>query len=186
MDDKSIIKLFYERSETAISKVDEKYGKYCNYIAYNILKDKQDSEECVNDTYLKAWNTIPPSNPKNLSTFLGKITRNLALDKYKYYNREKRGRCKTMIALDELEECIPTIMDTEQIISDKMLANELNLFLAGLQADKRKIFIRRYWYFSSISEIARDYSISESNVKVVLYRTRQELKVFLERKGIVL
>ncbi len=186
MHDRQIIELFYERSESAIPKTAERYGKYCYSIAYQILHNEQDSEECVNDTYLRAWNTIPPQKPNNLATFLGKITRNLALDKYKYYNREKRGSGHTMVALDELEECIPAIKDTEQIISDKELVDTLNLFLARLPLKKRKIFVRRYWYFSTINEIAKEYDISENNVKVILLRTRKELKRFLEKAGVVL
>ncbi len=186
MDDKQIIELFIERSDNAISKLAEMYGRYCHYIAYNILHNDQDSEECVNDTYLRVWNTIPPNKPSNLSSFLGKITRNLALDRYKYYTREKRGGGQTMLALDELAECVPAPNNIEQIISDKELADILNSFLASLPLKKRQIFVRRYWYLSSICEIAKDFDISENNAKVMLLRTRNELKAFLERKGIAL
>ncbi len=186
MNDKQIIELFLKRSESAISKTAEKYGKYCYCIAYNILFDEQDSEECVNDTYFRAWNVIPPQKPNNLPAFLGKITRNLALDKYKYYKREKRGGGQTVLALDEMLECVPAIKDTEQIISDKELADTLDLFLSGLSLKKRRIFVRRYWYLSPIHEIAEDYGISEANVKVILLRLRKELKQFLEKEGVLL
>ncbi len=186
MNDNEIIELFMERSETAISQTEKKYGKYCYYIAHNILHNKQDSEECVNDTYLRAWNAIPPKRPNNLATFLGKITRNLALDKYKYNNSEKRGNGQSVLALDELNECIPAENDIEKAVSDKELAATLNSFLAGLPKEKRQVFVRRYWYLCSISEIANDYAISESKTKVMLLRTRKELKYYLEKAGIVL
>ncbi len=184
MDDTQIIELFYKRSENAISKTAEKYGKYCYYIAYSILRDVQDSEECVNDTYLRAWNLMPPQKPNNLQTFLGKITRNLALDRYKYNNRDKRGGGQVGLVLEELDECIPARNDPEQAIMDKELIETLNLFLAGLPSRKRQIFIRRYWYLSPISEIAEEFCVSENNVKVTLFRTRNELKIFLEKAGI--
>ncbi len=186
MDDKQIIDLFFERSEAAISKTADKYGKYCYHIAYNILHNEQDSEECVNDAYLRVWNAIPPQNPNNLMTFLGKITRNLALDRYKYQNREKRGGGQTALVLDELDECIGTANDIEQVINDRLFADTLNLFLAELPPKKRQIFVRRYWYLSSISEIAKDFALSENNVKVILLRARNELKRFLKKAGISL
>ncbi len=186
MEDSQIIELYHERQETAISETADKYGRYCHYIAKNILENEQDSEECVNDTYLRAWNTMPPHRPNRLSTFLGKITRNIAIDKYKYYNREKRGGGQTMLALEELNECLPTERDTEQAISDKMLVEALNAFLADLPSQKRQMFVRRYWYLSPISEIAKDFAMSESNAKVTLLRTREKLKLFLEKEGITL
>lgn len=186
MNDKQILELFMQRSEAAISQTEKKYGKYCYYIAYNILRSEQDSEECVNDTYLRAWNTIPPNTPNNLATFLGKITRNLALDKYKYNTSEKRGNGQPALALDELDECIPAENDIEKAVSDKELVAVLNAFLAELSPEKRQVFVRRYWYFSSIREIAKDYAISESKTKVMLLRTRKELKSYLEKAGILL
>ena len=186
MEDRQIVELYNERSEAAISETADKYGKYCHYVAYNILFNEQDSEECVNDTWFRAWNTIPPQQPNRLSTFLGKITRNLALDKYKYYNREKRGGGQTALVLDELSECLPAMGSTEQAVDDRLLVEVLNGFLRSLPAEKRQIFVRRYWYLSSVSEIAEDFGISESNVKVTLLRTRNKLKRVLEKEGIVL
>jgi len=186
MDDRRIIELYNERSEAAISETADKYGKYCHYVAYNILFNEQDSEECVNDTWFRAWNTIPPQQPNRLSTFLGKITRNLALDKYKYYNREKRGGGQTALVLDELNECLPASESTEQTVNGRLLIEVLNDFLRSLPAEKRQMFVRRYWYLSSISEIAKDYDISESNTKVILLRIRSKLKKVLEKEGIVL
>lgn len=186
MDDRQIIELYNGRSEAAISETADKYGRYCHYVAYNILYNEQDSEECVNDTWFRAWNTIPPQQPNRLSTFLGKITRNLALDKYKYYNREKRGGGQAALVLDELNECLPAANNTEQVVDDKLLVEVLNGFLRSLPAEKRQMFVRRYWYLSSISEIAKHFGISESNTKIILLRTRNKLKHVLEKEGIVL
>ena len=126
MDDRQIIELYNERSEAAISETADKYGKYCHYIAYNILFNEQDSEECVNDTWFRAWNTIPPQQPNKLSAYLGKITRNLALDRYKFYNREKRGKGQTTLVLEELSECISDGNRTEQEIDVRLLVESLN------------------------------------------------------------
>jgi len=186
MDDKQIIELYNERSETAISETANKYGKYCYYIAHNILNNKQDSEECVNDTYLRAWDAIPPHYPDKLSAFLGKITRNLALNRYRYYNREKRGYGQTSLVLEELSECIPAVENTEQKVEAEVLVEILNSFLTDLSKEKRKIFLRRYWYLSSVKEIAEDFGITESKVKMVLFRIRNKLKQVLEKEGIIL
>ncbi len=186
MDDQQIIQLYNERSEAAISETAEKYGKYCHCIAYNILCDERDSEECVNDTYFITWNRIPPKMPERLSVFLGKITRNVAIDRYRYYSREKRGNGQTTPVLEELDECIPSTSNTEQAVSMKLLVEALNTFLKGLPVEKRKLFVRRYWYLSPIAEIADNYGISESKVRVTLFRTREKLRQFLEREGITL
>ena len=186
MDDKQILELYSERSETAISETADKYGKYCHYIAYNILYNIQDSEECVNDTYLKAWQTIPPQYPSKLSTYLGKITRNLALNRYKYYNRQKRGEGQTELVLDELLECVPAAESTEQAVEEKILVEVLNRFLDDLPEEKMKIFMRRYWYMSPIKEIADDLEMGESKVKMILSRSRSKLKQILEKEGIIL
>lgn len=186
MDDRQIIELYNERSEAAISETADKYGKYCHYIAYNILYNEQDSEECVNDTWFRAWNTIPPQQPNKLSAFLGKITRNLALDRYKYYTREKRGGGETTLVLEELNECLTYGNSTEQAVDEMLLVEKLNAFLRSLPAKKRQVMVRRYWYLSPIHEIANDFGMSESGVKTLLHRTRNELKQILEREGIVL
>ena len=184
MDDKQIVDLYWTRSERAIEETEEKYGKYCYSIAYNILYNTQDSEECVNDTYMQAWNSIPPQRPHFLSSFLGKITRNLALNKYKYYAAQKRGLGKVNIVLEELSECLPSQKDTEKILEDKFVVEILNKFLEKQKPKIRKIFVRRYWYLDSIKEIANDYRISESNVKMTLIRTRNSLKDYMEKEGI--
>ncbi len=186
MDDRQIIALYNERSEAALSETAKKYGRYCRTIAYNILYNEEDSEECVNDTWLKAWESIPPRCPECLAAFLGKITRNLALNLYKHKNREKRGGGQTILVLEELAECVPGTDSTEAAVDGALLTEVLNGFLEELPAEKRKIFMRRYWYLSSVKEIAEEYGLSESKVKMTLLRLRSKLKQTLEKEGIVL
>ncbi|MBR5565992.1 MAG: sigma-70 family RNA polymerase sigma factor [Roseburia sp.] len=186
MDDKQIIDLYWARSEFAISETANKYSKYCHTIAFNILHNNEDSEECVNDTYMRAWRAMPPQNPNRLSTFLGKITRNLALNKYEKYTTTKRGCGQMPLALEELQDCIPATNSVEQTIEDVALAEIFNRFLARLPTNTRKIFMRRYWYLSPVKEIAADYNYSESKVKMILLRARNELKQLLEKEGVVL
>jgi len=186
MDDRQIIALYNERSEAALSETAKKYGRYCHTIAYNILRNEEDSEECVNDAWLRAWEAIPPQCPERLSAFLGKITRNLALNRYKHKNREKRGGGQTVLVLEELAECIPGTNSAEEAANEALLVEVLNRFLEGLPAEKRKIFMRRYWYVSSVKEIAEDFGLSESKVKMTLLRLRSKLKQTLEKEGIVL
>lgn len=186
MKDKEIVDLFFERSENAISEATKKYGKYCHYIAYKILWNNEDAEECVNDTFFQAWNTIPPQAPKQLATFLGKITRNLALNRWEQYNTKKRGNGQIPLLLEELHECIPTCDNVEPMVDTLFFEEALNRFLASLPKERRKIFMRRYWYASSIKEIAADFYISESKVKMSLLRSRNELRKFLEKEGIFL
>ena len=186
MDDKQIVELYWARSERAIAETDSKYGKLCHRIAFHILTDSQDSEECVNDTYLKVWSVIPPQRPVKLAAFLAKITRNLALNRYEKSTAEKRGGGEVNLALDELSECIPDPNSVENQIDNRLLVDKLNEFLEGLQPDARRIFLRRYWEVCSIREIAELYSISESKVKVSLFRTRGKLRSFLEQEGIAL
>ena len=186
MDDNRIIELYQARSEHAITATADKYGRYCYSIAYNILHNNEDSEECVNDTYLNAWNSIPPHNPSRLSTFLGKITRNLSLKRYETYTAQKRGNGQIPLVLDELLSCVPASYSIEKVIDDAALVETLNLFLASLPENTRKLFVRRYWYLSPVKEIARDFHLTESNVKVTLFRIRNQLKQYLEKEGISL
>lgn len=184
MEDRQIVELYFARNESAIRETENKYGKYCRYIAYNILRDQGDSEECVNDAYLKAWNEIPPKNPSRLSTFLGKITRNLALNRYERETAIKRGGYATVLALDELEGCIS---DCEGDPTDELALKEaINRFLRSLPRESRIVFLQRYWYFRQIKEIAKDIDMSENAVKVMLHRTRERLKQFLEKEEILL
>lgn len=186
MDDRQIITLYNERSEAALSETSAKYGKYCRTIAYNILYNEEDSEECVNDTWLRAWETIPPQYPNRLSAFLGKITRNLALNRYKQNTAKKRGGGQIMLALEELAECVPGKEGTEEATEEALLIEVLNRFLADLPTEKRKLFLRRYWYLCSVKKIAEDFNLGESNVKMTLLRLREQLKSVLEKEGITL
>lgn len=186
MDDKQIVELYWARSERAIAETDSKYGKLCHRIAFHILADSQDSEECVNDTYLKVWSVIPPQRPVKFPAFLGKITRNLALNRYERNTAGKRGGGEMTIALDELSECIPAQTSVERQVDNRILAEKINVFLAGLTPETRKIFMRRYWEVCSVREIAQIYGITESKVKVLLFRTRGKLRAFLEQEGITL
>ncbi|MBQ8497656.1 MAG: sigma-70 family RNA polymerase sigma factor [Clostridia bacterium] len=183
MNDQEIIALYFARSEKAIAKTAEKYGKYCYTVAHHILKNHEDSEECVNDTYLKTWDRIPPERPLHFCAYLGKITRNLALGLYEKYTAEKRGGGETALVLEELAECIASDDTVEKAIAEKEMADILNRFLAELPMQTRKIFMRRYWYLSSLKEIARDFHMSEGNVRIILFRTRKKLQKILEREG---
>lgn len=186
MKDNEIITLYWERKEMALSVTEEKYGKYCHSISYRILHNHEDARECVNDTYLRAWDSMPPKKPDCLSVYLGKITRNLSLNRLKLYQTKKRGLGETELVLSELEECIPAQTKVEQVVEELVLVNAINEFLRKQKKEKRSIFVRRYWYVFSIKEIAREYHMSESKVVSILFRMRQELKEQLEKEGITL
>ena len=143
MDDKIIIDLFFTRSEDAITAVSERYGAYCHAVANGILRNEGDSEECVNDTWLKAWEAIPPQCPDSLAAFLGKITRNLALSRFRYNNRKKRGEGANVEVLEELTECIAASGNTEDAVEEKLLVDALNRFLRELPKECRKMFLQR-------------------------------------------
>lgn len=183
MEDQQIIALFWMRSETAVSETQAKYGRYCHYIAYNILRNTEDAEECVNDALMKAWNAIPPGKPGRFAAFLGKITRNLALDRYEKQNAKKRGFGQAPLLLEELEECLSHTNGDSNLTDSIALRDALTTFLWSLPAETRKIFMRRYWYMNTIKEIASDFGIRESKVKMTLFRTRNRLKEFLEKEG---
>ena len=186
MEDKDIIRLYLERSEKAITETALKYGALLSRIAYGILRSREDAEECVNDTYMRAWNSIPPNEPKRLSAFLGRIARNLSLNRYEQRTALKRGGGSRELALEELEECVPTAENVQSEVEDGELAELINSFLDGLPRESRIIFMRRYWYFCTVSEIAEDMHFGESKVKMSLHRTRKKLKQFLEKKGVTL
>lgn len=164
MDDRKIIDLYWKRSESAISETAKKYGRYCLQIAFHILHNHEECEECVNDTYWRAWNAIPPNRPNRLAVFLGKITRNLSLDRYAHNTAEKRGKGEVPLALNELAECIPSSFDTEQAVDAHILTELLNHFLSGIKQETRIIFIKRYWYLFPVKEIASELNIGESKV----------------------
>ena len=181
MEDDRIIDLYWQRDQTAIAHTQQKYGSYCHSIAYNILFSNEDAEECVNDTYLKAWESIPPERPRILKTFIGRIARNVALDKYDYNNADKRSS-NTFSILSELTDCIPD--ESENIADEVALRHAINGFLASLPSRTRIIFMQRYFYACSIKSIAERFSMSETNVKVTLLRTRAKLRTHLEKEGI--
>ena len=183
MEDSKIIDLYWARSEDAISESQNKYGPYCGKIAFNILADRQDSEECVSDTFFKAWGAIPPSRPSCLRTFLGRITRNLALDRGEKNAAQKRGGGELDLALDELSECVGEASDIETHLESAELTAILDRFLSAQRPEVRKMFVRRYWYLDSIKDISERYGFSESKVKTSLLRARTELRTELSKEG---
>lgn len=183
MDDNAIIELYWTRSERAISETAVKYGGYCFSIAYNILSSKEDSEESVNDTYLAAWNAMPPKHPSILATFLGKITRYISLDRWKHRSAAKRGGGEVVLALDELEECVASGESVEQAYASKELLQCVNGFLDALPETERRVFLRRYWYLEPIADIAKRFDFSQSKVTSMLHRTRGKLRQVLEKEG---
>ena len=179
MDDQQIIDLYWSRSESAITETDRKYGKYCYCIACNILANNEDAEESVSDTYMAAWNSMPPKRPSILATYLGKITRHLSIDRWRARSRYKRGGGEIILALEELEECIADDQTVEKTYERKQLALAFNRFLASLPETERRVFLCRYWYLDPIPVIAGYYGFSNSKVTSMLYRTRKKLRAAL-------
>lgn len=185
MEDQGIIALFFDRSEQAIVETDKKYGGYCYSIAYNILSNREDSEESVSDTYLAAWNTIPPRHPNLLNAFLGKLTRRISIDRWRKASAKKRGGGEIILALEELEDCTADEQSTEKVFERKQLAFVFNRFLESLPETERRVFLCRYWYLDSISAIANYYGFSDSKVTSMLHRTRKKLQTVLEKEGLL-
>ncbi len=183
MDDELILDLYFKRDEKAIEKTEEKYGKYCYKIAYNILSNREDSIESVNDTYMGAWNAIPPTRPKIFSSFLGRITRNIALKKYIKKTAEKRGGLTVDLCLEELNECILKSDSAEKEFERKELARIIESFLLESPIKERRLFVRRYWYCDSIEDIANRYGYSQSKTKMILFRMREKLAKRLKKEG---
>lgn len=186
MQDEKIVELYWQKDETAIKETQQKYDRYLYKIAYNILADREDSKESVNDTYLGAWNSMPPHKPVVLATYLGKLTRRISIDVFRKKNREKRRESQYAVSLAELEECISVGDVTAEEVDAKVLGNALNRFLQGISEEARHTFIGRYYFCDSVKEVAAYCGMSESKAKSLLYRTRQELKVYLEKEGYVL
>lgn len=181
MNDESIVKLFEERDEKAIERVACLYGNYCRSVARGILHNPSEAEDCVSDAYMQAWNRIPPEKPRSLLAYLARITRNLALDLYRKKSAKMRSG-QVEVLYDELCECIPD--GASDPVDRLALSEALNLFLSSEPVLARKLFVRRYFYASSLGEIAKEYGVSEGNVKTSLCRSRQRLKNFLREKGI--
>lgn len=186
MEDAAIIDLYWRRQENALAETKTKYGAYCHAIALRILNDARDADECVNDTYLGAWNALPPHRPTSLQTFLGKITRNLSLKSWRTRTAAKRGGGETALSLDELEECAATDKTIDEKLAAEDLARILNTFLAELAQDDRRMFVCRYWHFDSIADIAKRFGFTQSKVKMSLKRTRDKLAIYLEQEGVYL
>lgn len=185
MEDQGIVHLYLERSQQAIVETKNKYGAYCRVIARNILSSYSDVEECENDTYLAAWNAIPPTMPRKFSVFLGRITRNIALDKYGYNTAKKRNR-EFEVILTELEDCLSSTDTVETVYEAGEIAKVINQFLYDIDEQARHLFIRRYWYTESIKDLAMRFNMSTSKVKSILFRTRNKLRIHLDKEGVKL
>lgn len=185
VEDESIINLFFIRSEDAVKELNKKYGRYANSIAYNILGNPSDAEECVSEAMLNVWNSIPPNRPELLSAFFGKYTRFAALKMLRERSAQKRGGGNVAIAFEELSECIPSSDEAAAELEAKELESIINSFLKKLPKRDRQIFVCRYWYFDSISDISGQFGFSQSKVKSILFRTRNKLRCELEKEGVL-
>lgn len=184
MEDQFIIEALYERSEKAIRLLDEKYGKLCKGIAFRILNNEQDAEECINDTFLAVWNAVPPENPNPLSAYISRICKNIALKKY-HANTAKKRNSHYDLVLEELEECLAGCESVEGEIAAQELKQAINEFLSELKKTDRVIFMRRYWLLESISSIAVDMGKSKNYITVHLHRSRKKLEIYLKMKGLI-
>ena len=183
MEDSKIIELYFARSENAIPETEKKYGAYCKTVAKNILGNEEDAEECLNDTYLAAWNSIPPAVPEKLSLFLGKITRNLSLNRYRKNKTEKRGGGFSPAVFEEMEEVVSGSDDLEKNFEKREILAAVNEFLGTLSEEKRSIFICRYWYFDSMEDMAKRFGKKESGIYSSLERNRKKLRKYLLERG---
>lgn len=183
MEDNKIVELYWQKNENAIKESNSKYGAYCFAIADNILHSKEDSEECVNDTWLKTWNAIPPQRPLNLQMFLAKITRNLSFNRFNARSAEKRGGGEIILVLDELAECIACETDVANEYEARALGLCIREFVRLLPERDGNVFVRRYFFTEPIAEIAKKYDLTENNVMVILSRTRTKLKTHLAKEG---
>lgn len=184
MDDNSIIALYWNRSESAIAETSKKYKGYCYSIAHNILSNREDAEETVSDTWLMAWNAIPPQRPTYLSAFLGKITRHLSIDRWRKRTAQKRGGGEVAVALEELGDCVSGGMNPEENLQRKELVQSLNRFLDTLPETERSVFLCRYWYLDTVPTIALQFGFTRAKVTSMLHRTRQKLRIHLEQEGL--
>lgn len=186
MDDRRIVELFLERSEEAILETDIKYGRYCHKIAFNVLGNDEDSEECVNDAYMRAWGSIPPNEPDSMASYIGRITRNLALDKLRQKQSDKRGNGEVPVVLDELAECVSGHDELERRQDSAEIAAAIDSFLDELNSVERGVFLRRYWMMEPIADVANRYDISVSKTTTMLFRLRNRLKKHFMKEGIPL
>ncbi len=184
MEDKQIVRLYFERSDRAIAETERKYGAYCRSIARNILQNEEDADECVSDAWLGAWNSIPPQKPESLAAYVGKLTRRKAIDRLRAANRQKRGGGAAALAFEELDECIPGGGTAEEAVLRLELGDIIRRFLSGLSGTERNVFLLRYWYVCPVAEIAGRLGFSQAKVKSMLLRTRRKLRVYLEKEAI--
>lgn len=185
MEDSQIIKLYIDRDEQALVHTKENYSDYCRYIANNILGSREDADEALNDTWLAAWNSIPPHMPMCLRTFLGRLTRNISLKRVRNDKAVKRGGTETRVIFEEIEDWLKSSQDVEKEISHKALVGAINSFLDSVSDTERCVFVSRYWYMRSVSDIAHEYSFSESKIKSMLFRMRKRLYERLEKEGFI-
>lgn len=183
MSDDQIVTLYWQRDETAIAATEERYGNYLFRIAYNILANREDCCESVNDTYLRAWYSMPPHRPSVLSTYLGKITRQLSIDIYRKRHRAKRKNSEYAISLSELEECVSGGETPEERISARLLGESINCFLRTLSPDARALFVGRYYFMDPLKKVAAYCNMTESKAKSLLFRTRNQLREYLREDG---
>ncbi len=184
MEDREIVDLFWARDQAAIAETAEKYGKYCYSIAYNILADRRDAEECVSDAMMGLWNSIPPHRPAALAAFVGTVTRRASLRKWRSNRAAKRGGGETAVALDELGDVLPGGQDPGRVLDERELKCAVHAFLLTLRATERNVFLNRYWAIRPVGEIARRYGFSEAKVRSMLHRTRKKLKDYLIKEGL--
>ena len=185
MEDEAIVSLYWQRNESAIRETERKYDRYLTKIAMNILADREDSRESVNDSYLAAWNSMPPHRPGVLSTYLGKITRRISIDRFRYRTREKRRQSEYEISLSELGDCVSGGNTTEEAVNGKLLADAIGIWLRLQPEENRNLFLCRYYFLDSLQEVAKHCGITESKCKTVLHRMRKSLKEYLEKEGFV-
>lgn len=185
MEDEAIVSLYWQRNESAIRETELKYDRYLTKIAMNILADREDSRESVNDTYLAAWNSMPPHRPGVLSTYLGKITRRISIDRFRYRNREKRRQSEYEISVSELGDCVSGGNTTEEAVNVKLLADAIGIWLRLQPEENRNLFLCRYYFLDSLQEVAKTCGMTESKCKTVLFRMRKSLKEYLEKEGFV-
>ncbi len=184
MEDRAIVELYWQRSDRAIEESERKYGKYCHAIAFNLVGDHRDAEECVNDTWLRAWNLMPDKRPRLLSAFLGGISRNLAISLYRAKSAKKRGGGELPLALEELSGCIPSDADPQREYESREFARAIGRFVSGLPETERRVFVSRYWYLASLEEISRRAGFSVSKTKSMLLRIRGRLREYLREEGL--
>lgn len=184
MEDTAIIQLFFQRAEQAIAEVQQKYGSFCRTVAMNLLQQKEDAEECVNDTWQAAWQRIPPENPRMLGAFLGRITRNLAISRFRKNTAQMRSEGLTVL-LSELEHCVPSGQSTEEAVDSILLGDYISKWLETLSADDRALFLRRYWFGESLRELSREVGTGEGHLAQRMYRLRLQLKKELEKEGVI-